>query len=129
MARPNEGTVMGSLLVHITHGPEAPTRAALGFLVASTAAEAGHDVTIFLAGDAAYLAKDAVIEHTKGIGTGAISDTFPAVVSAGIPIFISGGSSKTRGVTEADLDGKGATFATPAKLVELAFEADRVLCY
>ena len=117
------------MLVHITHGPEAPTRAALGLLVAKSADEAGHDVKVFLAGDAAYLVKDAVIEHAKGIGTGAISDTFPAVVNAGVPIFISGGSSKTRGVTDADLDGKGATFATPAKLVELTFEADRVLCY
>ena len=80
---------LGSLLVHITHGPEAPTRAALGLLVAKSAAEAGHDVTIFFAGDAAYLVKDAVIEHAKGIGTGALSDTFPAVIDASIPIFIS----------------------------------------
>jgi predicted peroxiredoxin len=120
---------MGSLLVHITHGPDAPTRAALGFLVAKTAAEAGHEVTIFCAGDAAYLLKDAVIEHTKGIGTGALSDTFPAVVASGVPIYVSGGSSKTRGVDQADLDGKGAQFATPAQLVDLTFAADRVLCY
>ena len=120
---------MGSLLVHITHGPDAPTRAALGFLVAKSASEAGHEVTIFCAGDAAYLLKDAVIEHTKGIGTGALSDSFPAVVSSGVPIYVSGGSSKTRGVTEADLEGKGAQFATPGQLVELTFAADRVLCY
>ena len=29
-----KGVGMGSLLVHITHGPEAPTRAALGVLAA-----------------------------------------------------------------------------------------------
>jgi predicted peroxiredoxin len=120
---------MGSLLVHITHGPDAPTRASLGFLVAKTAAEAGHEVTIFCAGDAAYLMKDAVIEHTKGIGTGSLSDSLPAAVSLGVPIFVSGGSSKTRGVDQADLEGKGAEFATPAQLVELTFAADRVLCY
>ena len=120
---------MGSLLVHITHGPDAPTRAALGFLVAKSAAEAGHEVTVFCAGDGAYLLKDPVIEHTKGIGTGALSDTVPAVVELGVPIHVSGGSSKTRGVTEADLEAKGATFATPAQLVELTFASDRVLCY
>ncbi len=120
---------MGSLLVHITHGPDAPTRAALGFLVAKSAADDGHDVTIFCAGDAAYLMKDAVVEHTKGIGTGALSDTLPAVVAAGIPIYVSGGSSKTRGVVDSDLANKGATFATPNQLVELTFAADRVLCY
>jgi hypothetical protein len=73
--------------------------------------------------------KDAVIEHIKGIGTGALSNTVPAVVGLGVPIFVSGGSSKTRGVTEADLEAKRALFATPAQLVELTFAADRVLCY
>jgi len=94
-----------------------------------SASEAGHEVAVFCAGDAAYLLKDAVIEHTKGIGTGALSDSLPAVVSLGVPIYVSGGSSKTRGVTEADLEGKGATFATPGQLVELTFASDRVLCY
>ena len=120
---------MGSLLVHITHGPEAPTRAALGMLVAKAAVEAGHHVSVFLAGDAAYIAKDEVIDSLVGIGTGAMSDTLPSLVAAEVPIFISGGSSKARGVHEADLAGKGAEFAMPSKLVELTFEADRVLCY
>lgn len=120
---------MGSLLVQITHGPEAPTRAALGLLVAKSAADAGHDVTVFLVGDGAFLIKDAVIEHTKGVGTGTVSDSFPALVDAGVPIFISRSSSGSRGVTEDDLAGKGATFSTPAELVELTFAADRVLCY
>lgn len=38
-------------------------------------------------------------------------------------------SSRARGVTETDLEGKGIEFASPPKLVELAFAADRVLCY
>ena len=41
---------MGKLLVHITHGPEAPTRAALGMLVAKAAVDDGHEVALFLAG-------------------------------------------------------------------------------
>ena len=43
---------MASILVHITSGPEHPTRAALGFLVAKAAIEEGHSVNLFLAGDA-----------------------------------------------------------------------------
>jgi len=38
-------------------------------------------------------------------------------------------SSKARGVSEADLDGKPAEFAMPNRLVQLAFEADRTLTY
>jgi len=38
-------------------------------------------------------------------------------------------SAKGRGVTDADLEDKNASFAMPAKLVELTFAADRVLTY
>lgn len=120
---------MGSLLVHVTHGPETPTRAALGFLVAATAVEAGHDVTLFLAGDASQLLRDSVIDSTKGIGTGALSDHVAKLVDAKVPIFVSGMSAKARGVTEADLAATSATLAMPSKLVELTFAADRVLVY
>jgi len=120
---------LGSLLVHITHGPEAPSRAALGVTVAKAAVDAGHRVTLFLAGDAAYLVKDEVIENLQGIGTGALRETLPALSDAGASIFVSGMSSKTRGVTEDDLEGKGIEFAGPPQLVALTFEADRVLCY
>ncbi len=120
---------MGSLLVHITHGPEAPTRAALGCTVAKAAKDAGHQVTVFLAGDAAYLMKDEVVAQLKGIGTGALADALPALVGDGVPIYVSGMSSKARGVTEDDLANKNATFAMPSRLVELTFEADRVLVY
>lgn len=120
---------MGSLLVHVTHGPEAPTRAALGVLVARAAAEAGHDVSVFFAGDAAYLVKDEVISSLVGIGTGRLAEHLPALVNAGVPMYASGMSSQARGVSAADLEGKGVEFAAPAKLVELTFAADRVLCY
>ncbi len=120
---------MSSLLVHITHGPEAPTRAALACLVAVAAVDAGHQVSMFFAGDAAYLLKDEVIDSVKGVGTGAIADHVSKLVAADVPIFVSGMSSKARGVTEADVAGKHASFATPAKLVELTFAADRVLTY
>ena len=45
------------LLVQVATGPENPTRAALGLLTARTAAEEGHDVRVFLAGDGVQLAR------------------------------------------------------------------------
>jgi len=57
-----------NLLVHITQGPENPTRAALGFLVAKTAIEDGHTVTLFLAGDAVRLLQDTVLNTLTGVG-------------------------------------------------------------
>ena len=120
---------MGKLLVHITHGPEAPTRAALGLLVARAAVEEGHDVTVFLAGDAVQLIRDPVLDSLSGLGTGSLRESYDAVAAGGGRFFVSGMSSKARGVAQPDLDGKPAEMAMPNRLVQLAFEADRVLTY
>jgi predicted peroxiredoxin len=116
---------MSRLLIHLTRGPEDPTRAALAFLVARAAIEAGHDVTMFLAADAVQLLRDPVLDALVGLGTGALRESYDAVVNGGGRIFVSAMSSKTRGFDPGDV----AEPATPARLVELALEADRVLTY
>ncbi len=118
-----------NFLVHIHTGPDDPTEAALGFLVAMNAQKEGHTVTVFLAGDGASLITDASLSSVEGKGTGKLRESFDALIAGSAHIFISGGSAKARNITEADLVGKSAEFATPAKLVELAAAADVVLSY
>jgi predicted peroxiredoxin len=65
---------MAKILIHITRGPEDPTRAALGFLVAKTAAEEGHEVSLFLAGDAVQLLRQPVLDSLVGLGTGSLRE-------------------------------------------------------
>lgn len=119
---------MGKLLVHLTHGPEAPTRAALAFLVAKSAVDEGHEVTMFLAGDSVQLLRGAVVDSLQGLGTGALREHVDAVIEAGVPIYVSGMSSKARGLVAEDVPS-AVEMATPTRLVQLAFEADRVLTY
>src|SRR5687768_17364538 len=64
----SRGSPMGKLLVHITCGPEAPTRAALGLLVARAAIEGGHEVSVFLAGDGVQLIREPVLDSLNGLG-------------------------------------------------------------
>ncbi len=120
---------MAKILVHITHGPEHPTRAALGFHVAKAAIEEGHSVTLFLAGDGVQLMRDGAIDHLNGLGTGNLREFYDAVVSSGVKIYLSGMSSKTRGLTERELEGKPYEFAYPKQLVQLAVEHDRMFTY
>ena len=120
---------MGSVLIHITCGPEAPTKAALGFLVAKAAVAEGHSVSVFLAGDGVQLVRDAVLDSLVGLGTGSLRESFDAVVAGGARLYVSGMSSKARGVDAADLEGKSAEMAMPDRLVQLMFEADRTLTY
>jgi predicted peroxiredoxin len=69
---------MATILINITHGPEAPTRAALGFLVGRAAVEDGHEVALFLAGDAVQLLRESVLDSLVGLGTGSLRACFAA---------------------------------------------------
>jgi uncharacterized protein len=118
-----------SILVHITHGPEHPTRAALGFNVANAALEQGHSVTVFLAGDGVQLMREGVLDHLSGLGTGSLRELYDGIVAKGGRFVLSGGSSKARGLLEADLEGTSYEFAGPPRLVELSLEHDRMFVY
>ena len=120
---------MAKILVSVTCGPNDPTRAALAFLVAKTAIDDRHEVSLFLAGDAVQLLRDSVLDSLTGLGTGRLREHFDALASGGAKFYLSGMSAKSRGVTEADLANKPAEFATPSVLVRLSLEHDRVLSY
>lgn len=122
-------TPMTKFLIHVTTGKDNPTKAALAFLVAKTALEEGHEVQLFLAGDAVLLLKDEVLNDVTGLGTGKLSDHYKVIVEKGGKFFLSGNSSKARNLTEEDLKGKPAVFALPNVLVKLAAESDKVLTY
>lgn len=119
---------MAKVLVHLVSGPEHPTRAALALLVARAAVAEGHDVQVFLAGDAVQLARPETAGAVHGVGTGVFAEQWDALVDAGVPIHLSGLSSKARGVDASVRDGQ-VELATPQKLVELATWADTALTY
>ncbi|CAN5687730.1 hypothetical protein BH24CHL8_BH24CHL8_06980 [soil metagenome] len=116
---------MSRFLIHIATGPENPTRAALGLLVARTALEEGHDVTVFLAGDAVDLLRPETREAMTGVGTGSVRDHWQALRDGGARIFASGQSSKARAVT----GDEGVELAPPTRLVAFIAEAERVVTY
>lgn len=118
-----------SLLIHITRGPEDPTRAALAFLVAKAATDEGHSVSLFLAGDAVQLLRDEVLDQLHGLGTGSLRESFTGIVKGGGKFYLSTASSKARGLMPESIRGKPAVFATPAALIRLTLSHDRALTY
>ena len=119
---------MAKLLVHLATGPENPTRAALALLVARTAASEGHEVRLFLAGDAVQLARPETADAVSGVGTGSFAEHWNALAEAGVPVFLSGMSSKARGVDASVREGQ-VELAQPQKLIELAVWADSTITY
>lgn len=118
---------MARMLVHLATGPEHPTRAALALLVARTAAAEGHEVRLFMAGDGVQLVRPETADAVRGIGTGSLGEHWSALADAGVPVFLSGMSSKARGIDAATREG--VELAPPEKLVELAVWAETTLTY
>lgn len=116
-------------LVHVTCGEEAPTRAALGLLVAKSAVDEGHDVDVFLAGDGAGLARSTSAANTNGIGTGNAGEWLAYLAGRDVPLYVSGMSAQARGLDAETLKADGFIPSPPTKLVALAAQADRVLVY
>jgi uncharacterized protein len=82
-------------------------------------------VQVFLAGDAVQLVRAETAAAATGIGTGSVAEHFNALRGGDVPIFLSGMSSKARGIES----GQGYELAPPQKLVELAVWSDTTLTY
>ncbi|MDB5622274.1 MAG: sulfur relay DsrE/F-like protein [Devosia sp.] len=120
---------MAHFLFHITTGPENPSKAALAFLVAKTALEDGHEVSMFMASDAVALLRTQTVATLEGVGTGALADHVAAIKGSSAVVFYSGMSAKARNIGPDDLAIPTAQPAMPTKLVSLAAAADVVLSY
>src|ERR1041384_5748342 len=79
---------MATILYVGTAGSDDPTRAGLPFNFALGAIEAGHHPQIFLAGEAAYLMKDAVPAAVMPVAMPPLREMLDAVVAKRVPIFV-----------------------------------------
>jgi predicted peroxiredoxin len=68
-------------------GSDDPTRASFPFLHGLVLAEAGHQVQIFLTGEATYLMRKATVDAIMPLGWPALSETRAKIVANKIPVF------------------------------------------
>ena len=73
--------------------------------------------------------KDYLVDQIHGVGWPPLREIFDQVLESKIPIFVWGTCAKARGVTDQDLDGKNAQWASPMKAAILTVEADKVFNY
>jgi len=121
---------MARILVHITVGPDNPTKAALAFLIAKSIVVEGHQLALFIAGDGVHLLTAEAAASTEGLGTGKLQEHFEALNAAeGTEFYYSGMSAKARNIAPEQVVLRGAQAAMPATLVQLTVACDKVLCY
>jgi predicted peroxiredoxin len=108
-------------------GSDDPTKAAFPFLHGTALAEAGHEVQIFLLGEAVNLMRDAELNSVTPVGWPAMKDIMPKVLSNKIQIYACGACCRARGVLESDLQSKNAKFGNPQIFVQLVEWSDRII--
>ena len=116
------------ILMKSAWGSDDPTKAAFPFLHGDALSDAGHDVQIFLLGEAVSLMRKSVANAVVPVGWPPLAEVLGKLVTKKkIPIYACGACSRARGVTEADLAEYGAKFGNPKIFVSLVEWADRII--
>ena len=79
---------MARILYVGTSGSDDPTRAGLPFNFALGAIDAGHQPEIFLAGEAAYLVKEAVAGAVMPVGMPPLREMIGKVVAGKVTVLV-----------------------------------------
>jgi hypothetical protein len=75
------------ILMRSSWGTDDPTRASFPFAHALALADAGHDVQIFLTGEATYLMRKSTTAAIFAVGWPPLTDLRDKVVAKHIPVF------------------------------------------
>src|SRR6202022_2437957 len=84
------------ILMKSAWGSDDPTKAAFPFLHGLALAEAGHEVQIFLLGEAGSLMRQSVADAVVPVGWPPLSGTLDKVVAHNIQIYACGACSRAR---------------------------------
>ena len=108
-------------------GSDDPTKAAFPFLHGTALAEAGHEVQIFLLGEAVNLMRDSVLNAVTPVGWPPLKEIMPKVLSNNIQIYACGACCRARSILESDLESKKAKFGNPQIFVQLTEWCDKII--
>ena len=115
------------ILMKSAWGSDDPTKAAFPFSHGLALAEAGHEVQIYLLGEAVVLMRKVVADAVTPVGWPTVGDFLNKLAGKHVQIYACGACSRARGVTEADLTSYGAKFDSPTIFVSLVEWADHVI--
>jgi hypothetical protein len=80
--------VMSRILVKSAWGSDDPTKACLAFVRANSLAEAGHEVQLFLEGEAVGLMRDSLSNVTVPVGWPPLKEILPKTIELGLRIHL-----------------------------------------
>ena len=115
------------ILMKSAWGSDDPTKAAFPFSHGLALSEAGHEVQIYLLGEAVVLMRKIVADAVTPVGWPTVGSTLDKLAARKVTIYACGACSRARAVTEADLANYGAKFGSPPVFVSLIEWADHII--
>lgn len=115
------------ILMKSAWGSDDPTKAAFPFSHALALAEAGHEVQIYLLGEAVVLMRKVVADAVTPVGWPTVGEFLNKLSAKHVQIYACGACSRARAVTESDLASYGAKFGSPPIFVSLVEWADHII--
>jgi predicted peroxiredoxin len=115
------------IMIKSAWGSDDPTKAAFPFNHGLALAEAGHQVQIFLLGEAVDLMRSATANAVTPVGWPPVAESLKKIVAKQVQIYACGACSRARGITETDLAQWNAKYGNPTIFVSLVEWADRVI--
>jgi predicted peroxiredoxin len=115
------------ILMKSAWGSDDPTKAAFPFSHALALAEAGHEVQIYLLGEAVVLMRKVVADAVTPVGWPTVGEFLNKLSAKHVQIYACGACSRARAVTETDLANYGAKFGSPPIFVSLVEWADHII--
>lgn len=109
---------MAKIFMKSSWGSDNPTNAEMVFGHGNALASAGHEVRIFLLGEAVTLTRAVVRENLMPVGWPSVAEQWSESIELGIRIEICGACSRARGVTNKEIVDAGAILGTPESFVE-----------
>ena len=115
------------ILMKSAWGSDDPTKAAFPFSHGLALAEAGHEVQIYLLGEAVVLMRKVVADAVTPVGWPTVGEFLTKLKGKGVTIYACGACARARGVTDTDLANYGAKFGSPPVFVSLIEWADHII--
>ena len=114
------------VVIAISSGTEDPTRATLGILAAKVAVDQGHEVIVWLQGEAAVIANKNVYGLMLGNNMPPMNDAVNALLAKNVPFWVCEACGKSRNVSSENWV-ETASYKTMPEYMTAALSSDKNL--
>lgn len=119
---------MARFVIAGSKGTDDPTMATLPFIASKAAKEQGHDVILWLQGEAVVLARKGMVDGVQGVGLPALKVLANAVQLLKIPVWVCSACAIVRQIEKSNLE-IGSMMKDMPDYVKAVAESDRNLSF